>query len=348
MHPLIRKLQTERRLSAEEYRFLLTTEHIELLQDLRQAADAVRTERFSKQVFLRGLIEITNHCKNDCLYCGIRRSNAKVVRYRMTPEQIMSCCALGAGLGYRTFVLQGGEDGYWTDARLVSLVAAIRQAHPDCAITLSLGERSRKSYAALHAAGANRYLLRHETANAVHYARLHPSEMRLETRMQCLRDLRKCGYQVGCGMMIGSPYQTIDHLIEDLQFIRQFEPEMVGIGPFLPHCDTPFGTQPAGSAEMTVRILSIVRLLLPDVLLPATTALGTLQSYGLRKGVAAGANVIMMNLTPSEERQNYLLYNGKNTAAHDTLAELEQRRAEMAEIGYALVHQRGDAPSFSI
>ncbi len=345
---LITQLGTEHRLSADGYTELLTTEDPAALSMLKSSAAAVRKAQFGNKIYLRGLIELTNHCKNNCYYCGIRRDNRDVVRYRLRHQTVLDCCQMGADLGFRTFVLQGGEDPFWNDTRLCALIREIKARFPQCAVTLSLGERTKESYQALREAGADRYLLRHETADPQHYGLLHPAEMSLQNRMECLRTLKSLGYQTGCGMMVGSPYQTIGHLVKDLQWIEALQPEMVGIGPFLPHHGTPFGQYPAGSAAMTLRLLSIVRLLLPTVLLPATTALGTLLPDGLEQGIEAGANVIMPNLTPEAERCNYQLYDGKCTAAKDTLSLLEERRQRFAAIGYETVHQRGDAPAFHI
>ncbi len=244
-------------------------------------------------MYVRGLIEFTNVCKNDCLYCGIRRSNPCAQRYRLTQEEILACCREGYALGYRTFVLQGGEDPYFTPARLETLIRAIKAAHPDCALTLSVGEHSREDYQRWYDAGADRYLLRHETANDAHYRSLHPQGMSPERRKRCLWDLKEIGYQVGCGFMVGTPGQTLEHLAEDLCFLQRFQPDMVGIGPFLPQKDTPFGGEPPGELELTLFLLGLTRLLLPSVLLPATTALGTLHPQGRELGVQAGANVCM-------------------------------------------------------
>ncbi|MCR4659797.1 MAG: [FeFe] hydrogenase H-cluster radical SAM maturase HydE [Bacteroidales bacterium] len=297
---------------------------------------------YGNAVFMRGLIEVSNHCKNDCLYCGIRRSHASVHRYRLSEEQVLECCATGYRLGFRTFVLQGGEDGWFSDTVLCHMVQAIRNAYPDCAITLSLGERSRESYRQLFEAGANRYLLRHETANAAHYASLHPAEMSFDNRMRCLQDLKEIGYQVGCGFMVGSPGQTVETLFEDLQFIRRFEPQMVGIGPFIPASGTPFENEKAGSVETTLRLLAIIRLLHPRVLLPATTALGTLHPRGRERGILAGANVVMPNLSPKDHRKDYALYDNK-LCTGDEAAEcrvcLDRR---IRTTGSQLVVDRGD------
>ena len=298
--------------------------------------------RFGKQVFFRGIIEFTNHCKNDCYYCGIRRSNRELSRYRLTEDEILTCCKEGYRLGYRTFVLQGGEDGWWTDEKITALVRRIRAQYPDCAITLSIGEKSREAYQAFFDAGADRYLLRHETANEAHYAKLHPARQTLSNRIRCLRDLKDIGYQTGAGMMIGAPYQTAETLAQDMEFLADLRPEMVGMGPFLPHKDTPFRDFPHGSAELTLYLLSLVRLLLPDALLPATTALGTLDADGRQQGVLSGCNVVMPNLSPMAVRQKYLLYDNKAGIGDDGESSLRKLRAQMQEIGYEVAVGRGD------
>lgn len=298
--------------------------------------------RFGRRVFFRGIIEFTNYCKNDCYYCGIRCSNRCLSRYRLTEDEILSCCEEGYRLGYRTFVLQGGEDGWWTDEKITALVRRIRAQYPDCAITLSIGEKSREAYQAFFDAGADRYLLRHETANEAHYAKLHPARQTLSNRIRCLRDLKDIGYQTGAGMMIGAPYQTAETLAQDMEFLADLRPEMVGIGPFLPHRDTPFRDFPHGSAELTLYLLSLVRLLLPDALLPATTALGTLDASGRQQGVLSGCNVVMPNLSPMAVRQKYLLYDNKAGIGDDGESSLRKLRAQMQEIGYEVAVGRGD------
>ena len=298
--------------------------------------------RFGRQVFFRGIIEFTNHCKNDCYYCGIRCSNRCLSRYRLTEDEILSCCEEGYRLGYRTFVLQGGEDGWWTDEKITALVRRVRAQYPDCAITLSIGEKSREAYQAFFDAGADRYLLRHETANEAHYAKLHPARQTLSNRIRCLRDLKDIGYQTGAGMMIGAPYQTAETLAQDMEFLADLRPEMVGMGPFLPHRDTPFRDFPHGSAELTLYLLSLVRLLLPDALLPATTALGTLDADGRQQGVLSGCNVVMPNLSPMAVRQKYLLYDNKAGIGDDGESSLRKLRAQMQEIGYEVAVGRGD------
>jgi biotin synthase len=313
--------------------------------DAAYAAETARdiaVARFGRRIFFRGLIEFTNYCKNDCYYCGIRRSNARCQRYRLEPPDILACCAAGYDLGFRTFVLQGGEDGYWDDDRLSALVASIRGKYPDCAITLSVGERTRASYQRLFGAGANRYLLRHETADPAHYAALHPAAQTLETRLECLKNLKDIGYQVGCGMMIGAPGQTPATLAADMRLLDDFRPHMVGIGPFIPHGDTPLADAPPGSVSLTLFALSLTRIMLPDALIPATTALGTLRQDGRALGVLAGCNVVMPNLSPTDVRAKYMLYDGK-AGVHTTAARgLRDLTAQMAAIGYAVAPGRGD------
>ena len=320
---------------------LLTTSDPTAIDELYAEACRLRDAAYGRQVFVRGLIEITNHCGNDCLYCGIRRSNT-CRRYRLTKEQILDCCRQGHELGIRTFVLQGGEDAWMTDERVTDIVKSIRSQYPDCAITLSLGERGYDSFCRLREAGADRYLLRHETADRDHYARLHPTEMSFDHRMQCLRDLRELGYQVGCGFMVGSPFQTIETIKKDLAFIADFKPEMVGIGPFIPAEGTPFADRKAGSIEMTLRLLAIIRLLLPKVLLPATTALGTLHPKGRELAIAAGANVVMPNLSPQDTRALYSIYNNKLSTGSEAAESIADIRARLKAIGMDTPVSRGD------
>jgi biotin synthase len=289
----------------------ITTEDKEEIEGLFARARALREEHYGKAVYFRGLIEFTNYCKNDCYYCGIRCGNTKARRYRLSPEQILQCCVMGNMLGFKTFVLQGGEDPYYTDELMCDIIRAIRGKFPGHAITLSIGERERESYEAFFRAGANRYLMRHETANAEHYGRLHPAWQSLAVRKHCLYDLRDIGYQVGSGFMVGSPFQTPENLLEDLLFLKELGPHMVGIGPFIPHADTPFAAYPAGSVELTLKMLALTRLLLPATLLPATTALGTIDPEGREKALMAGANVVMPNLSPLGVRKMYALYDNK-------------------------------------
>lgn len=338
---LLEKLFAERSLTLREYASLIENRGA-LRERAAELALIRRRERFGSSVYVRGLIEISSFCKNDCLYCGIRRSNANAERYRLTEEEILSCADAGHALGFRTFVLQGGEDMFFTDARLVPLIEELKRRHPDCAVTLSLGERSRESYAALKKAGADRYLLRHETADAEHYRMLHPEEMSFENRMRCLSFLRSLGYQVGCGFMVGSPLQTAETLAKDLKFIEEFKPEMCGIGPFVPHHDTPFAEYPAGSAEKTCFLLSLIRLIHPPVLLPATTALGTVDPTGREKGLLAGANVVMPNLSPVSVRKKYELYDNKLCTGEEAAECLACLKRRIASVGFEMVSARGD------
>lgn len=342
MYHLIDKLSQQHILSRTEFAELMCCDDAEVAAYAARLACEVRQAHYGNAVFIRGLIEISNHCKNDCLYCGIRRSNLHASRYRLTPEQILECCDYGYGLGFRTFVLQGGEDGYFTDNVLVDLIKKIKQSHPDCAVTLSLGERSYESYQALREAGADRYLLRHETACAAHYAQLHPQSMSHAHRLACLRNLQALGYQTGTGFMVGSPFQTPETLADDFLFIADLQPAMVGIGPFIPHHETPFAHENGGTAEQTLFLLSLLRIMMPHVLLPATTALGTVDGkHGRQNGIMAGANVVMPNLSPADVRAKYMIYENKDTSS-ETAEYLGQLRQEMDEIGYEVVIDRGD------
>lgn len=314
-----------------------------LSEYLFAAARFVREPHYGHKVFLRGLIEFTNYCKNDCYYCGIRRSNQNAVRYRLTKEEILLCCKIGYTNGLRTFVLQGGEDMYFSTEKMTDIVSSIKKAYPDCAVTLSVGEKDFVDYAAYFKAGADRFLLRHETADEKHYTLLHPLEMSFAHRMNCLKELKEIGYQVGAGMMIGSPYQTIDNLIADLKFLSEFKPHMIGIGPFIPHNQTPFRDKQAGSVELTLVILSIVRLLLPKVLLPATTALATLSENGTVKGLEAGANVIMPNISPTNIRNLYTLYNNKKITGGESLEGINNLKGMLKQYGYEVIVGRGDS-----
>ncbi len=339
---LIVKLAEKHSLSESEYVELIRGRDTDIGSRLAKLAVKTRKDIYSNDVFTRGLIEISNYCKNNCLYCGIRCGNHNAKRYRLTEEEILSCAAEGYELGFRTFVLQGGEDPYFSDDVLCGIVSRLKDAHPDCAVTLSMGERSRESYKRLFDAGADRYLLRHETADPVHYARLHPSEMSFENRMRCLYDLRDIGYQVGCGFMVGSPYQTPETLAKDLKFIEEFKPDMCGIGPYVPHHDTPFRDMPAGTVEETVYLLSIIRLIHPPVLLPATTAFGTIDPQGREKGIQAGANVVMPNLSPADVRKKYELYDNKICTGEESAQCRQCLDDRMRAIGYRLVVDRGD------
>ena len=339
---LIDKLEKEHSLALEEYEFLLDNFSLEVYEYAREKAEKTRINVLGNDVYIRGLIEISNICKNNCLYCGIRRDNKNCSRYRLTEEDILSCCDEGYLLGFRTFVLQGGEDGYFTDEVLCSVISKIKSKYPDCAVTLSLGERSKNSYKALFNAGADRYLLRHETADAKHYGKLHPKELKFENRIECLKNLKEIGFQVGCGFMVGSPYQTNKNLAKDLKFIEEFSPEMCGIGPFLTHKDTPFADKKSGSFEMTLYCLAIVRLIKPNILLPSTTALGTIRPNGREMGILAGANVVMPNLSPLAVRKKYMLYDNKISTDEESAQSKEKLEKRMESIGYKIVTHRGD------
>lgn len=339
---LVDKLEKEHILTVDEFTFIIDNVSDDDREYIRSKAQGIAKSKFGNKVYTRGIIEFSNICKNDCYYCGIRKSNKNFERYRLTKEQILDCCESGYAYDYRTFVLQSGEDPYYTDEVMCDIVSTIREKYADCAITLSIGERSRESYQKLFDAGANRYLLRHETANKELYEKLHPSYQKFEVRMQCLRDLKDIGYQVGTGMMIGAPFQTHRNLAEDLVFLGEFKPHMVGTGPFIPHKDTDFRNEKAGTLEMVLLCLSLVRIMLPNVLLPATTALGSINPLGREKGVLAGANVIMPNLSPTEVRKNYLLYDNK-ICVNDASSQCKNCiNARMIKIGYEVEVSRGD------
>ena len=341
MRRLIDRLAAGERLTEAEYAALVAGFTPELAQYAAALADDARKKIYGNRIFVRGLIEVGNRCKNDCYYCGIRRSNAAVPRYCLTPEEILGCCAEGHALGFRTFVLQGGE-GCLSLETVCGLVRRIKRDYPDCAVTLSLGEFPTEAYRAMRDAGADRYLLRHETADPAHYRRLHPASMSFENRMRCLRDLKALGFQTGCGFMVGSPFQTPQSLAKDLKFIEGFRPEMCGIGPFLPQKDTPFGAYSGGSGELTCFLLSLLRLMHPHMLIPATTALGTVDPQGREKGILAGANVVMPNLSPTSERKKYALYDHKICTGDESAQCIACMRARMASIGFAVTVDRGD------
>ena len=340
------RLAAEHHLTDEEMKAVLLCDAPGFDEYISEKARKVREAYYGKDVYLRGLIEISNICRNNCYYCGIRSGNTNCERYRLSKEQILSCCDIGYELGFRTFVMQGGEDPFYTDELIVSIIGDIKKKYPDCAVTLSMGEFEKESYQKFFDAGADRYLLRHETADKAHYEMLHPAGMSFEHRMKCLRDLKEIGYQVGTGMMVGSPYQTAEHLVKDLRFLKEFRPHMVGMGPFIPHHDTQYADRPAGTVEMTVRLLAIIRLLLPDVLLPATTALGTIDPVGREKGLLAGANVIMPNLSPADVRAKYLLYDNKKVTGDEAAEAVREMETRIASVGYEAVVARGDHADF--
>lgn len=343
MKHLVNKLKTECSLTREEWILLIENRTPELAEYIFEQARKVRHENYGNHVYIRGLIEFTNYCKNDCFYCGIRKSNLHALRYRLEKEEILECCDKGYELGFRTFVLQGGEDGHFSDERVVEIISAIKARYPDCAITLSIGEKTFENYKKFYDAGAERYLLRHETYDTEHYKKLHPEVLSAPNRQQCLLDLKNIGYQVGTGFMVGAPYQTAENLADDMLFIKELNPQMVGIGPFVPHKDTPFANEAAGTVELTLYMLGLLRLMLPKVLLPATTALGTIHSEGRELGILAGANVLMPNLSPNNAREKYLLYNNKLCIGDEAAEGIVHLKKSMKELGYEVVVSRGDS-----
>lgn len=339
---LANKLIKNNSLEIEEYEYLIENKSEEVVDILNKEAVKLRQEVYGNDVFIRGLIEISNICKNDCYYCGIRKSNSNCTRYRLTKDDILSCARLGYELGFRTFVLQGGEDPYFTDEVLIEIIKAIKGEFPDVAITLSMGERTKESYESLWEAGADRYLLRHETANKDHYEKLHPEQMSFDNRMECLTNLKEIGYQVGAGFMVGSPYQTSRNLAEDLKFIEEFKPDMCGIGPYISHKSTPFKNEKSGSVDQTCFLLSIIRIIHKEVLLPATTALGTMDEFGREKGILSGANVVMPNLSPDDAKAKYELYDNKIHSGLEAAENLKQLDERFKKIGYKITISRGD------
>ena len=339
---LILKLEKEKILTKEEFAFLIKNRNEEISQFLFERARKIREAHYGKDVYIRGLIEFTNYCKNDCLYCGIRRSNKTCERYRLTKEDILLCCEEGYGLGFRTFVLQGGEDNHYSDDYMCEIISEIKGKYPDCAITLSIGEKSKESYQKFFDAGADRYLLRHETADFSHYSKLHPENLSAQNRQRCLWDLKEIGYQVGTGFMVGSPFQTEENLAEDMLFIHRLQPHMVGIGPFIPHHATPFKDEKSGTLELTLFMLGLLRLMLPTALLPSTTALGTIHPEGREKGLLAGANVVMPNLSPVTVRKKYLLYDNKICTGDESAQCRVCLEKRVASTGYSIVVAKGD------
>lgn len=342
MTELINKLKSGKALSKAEFVELINCDD-KARGELRSLAEKIRIENYGHDVYMRGLIEFTNYCKQDCYYCGIRKSNLNCDRYRLSFDDIMLCCEEGYGLGFRTFVLQGGEDAYYNDDRICRLIDRIKKKYPDCALTLSIGEKPRESYKRYFDCGADRYLLRHETASREHYQKLHPESQKFENRIRCLWDLKEIGYQVGCGFMVGSPYQTSEYIAEDLLFIRELNPQMIGIGPFIHHKDTIFRDFPDGTLEMTLKLLSIIRIMLPKVLLPATTALATIDPRGREKGILAGANVVMPNLSPVQVRKAYQLYDNKVCTGDESAQCRACLETRINSVGCRLTEARGDS-----
>ncbi|NMD38583.1 MAG: [FeFe] hydrogenase H-cluster radical SAM maturase HydE [Christensenellaceae bacterium] len=339
---IISKLESTHKLSLEEYEALINAYTPELADILAEKAIIARSKIYGNNIYIRGLIEISNICKNNCLYCGIRCENKNIERYRLNESEILACCDEGYELGFRTFVLQGGENPYFSDDVLCNIIRKIKQKYSDYAVTISLGERTYESYKKIYDAGADRYLLRHETADSEHYSKLHPENMAFEHRMECLSNLKAIGFQTGCGFMVGSPYQTAKNLAKDLKFIENFKPEMCGIGPFIPHKESPFKDFKAGSFELTLYLLSIIRLIQPNILLPATTALGSINNKGKELGILAGANVIMPNLSPKNQRKKYELYNNKIYSGEESAENLSALKNTMKQINFEIVVDRGD------
>lgn len=342
MQHLVDKLLKNKTLTKEEFVQLIAGRNPETSEYLFKNARMVREKIYGKDIYIRGLIELTNYCKNDCYYCGIRHANKNVSRYRLKKEQVLACCEQGYRLGFRTFVLQGGEDPYYNVNRMTDIIRSIKQRFPDCAITLSLGENTYETYEAYRKAGADRYLLRHETANPLHYAKLHPSIMSSENRKRCLYDLKRLGFQVGSGFMVGSPFQTVEHLAEDLLFLAELNPHMVGIGPFISHHETPFANEKSGTLELTLFMLAILRLMFPSLLIPSTTALGTIDPFGREQGILSGANVVMPNLSPLDVREKYMIYDNKIATGLESSEYLHMLKEQMRKIGYEVVVARGD------
>ena len=340
MSRLIELLKKNGDLADDKFKEIIQTELYD--EEIFAEALKLRERYYGKDVYIRGLIEISSYCKNDCYYCGIRRSNTCAQRYRLTEEEILFCCRKGYELGFRTFVLQGGEDTHFTDERICSIVRSIRKNFPDCAITLSLGEKSKEAYQAFYESGADRYLLRHETADEKHYEKLHPSNLSLSSRKKCLWDLKEIGYQVGSGFMVGSPYQTADNLIEDIRFLQKLKPDMVGIGPYISHKDTPFSGFKNGNFKLTLRMIGIIRIIFPDILIPSTTALGTISERGRELGLLAGANVLMPNLSPARVRGKYSLYDNKICTGMEAAEYKDELEERVRKIGFNIVTDRGD------
>ena len=334
------KLLSEHNLSDSEFLKLITTNEYD--SALFSAADKLRRENYGAAVYIRGLIEFTNYCKNNCFYCGIRRGNTKAVRYRLSLDDILTCCEEGYFLCFRTFVLQGGEDPYYTDGIMCDIISYIRKKYPDCAITLSFGEKPPKTYEKYFKAGANRYLLRHETALDGHYKKLHPGNMSLKSRKECLFELKRIGFQVGSGFMVGSPYQTPENIVADLRFLQELSPDMIGIGPYISHEDTPFKNEKNGSLELTLRLIAVLRLMFPYALIPATTALGTIHPQGRELGLKAGANVVMPNLSPSNVRKLYTLYDNKICTGEEAAQCIECLKTRVKNAGYEIVTDIGN------
>lgn len=343
MFDLIDTLFERQNLENNQLKSLIECEDNSIQEEyLFKQADKKRKQIYGTDIYIRGLIEISNYCKNNCLYCGIRCSNLNVERYRLSESEILECAHYGYSLGFRTFVMQGGEDLHFSDKEVCQIVSKIKKSYPDCAITLSIGEKDKQTYQSFFDAGADRYLLRHETATEEHYKKLHPAAMKLEKRKQCLFDLKEIGFQVGSGFMVGSPFQTTENIIEDLRFLQELQPDMIGIGPFIPHIDTPFKDKTQGDLHKTLRLVAILRLMFPYSLIPSTTALGSIAENGRELGLQVGANVVMPNLSPSDVRKLYNLYNNKAFVGKEAVEGLEDLKAQVNALGYKIVIDKGD------
>ena len=345
---ILEKLNNTHSLSIEEYELLLNNISPEFMQLAAKYACDYQKQYYQNKVFIRGLVEFSNYCRNNCLYCGIRRDNKNCERYRLRIEEIIECANEGYDLGFRTVVLQAGEDFAYSDEDMCYIIREIKKSHPDMVITLSIGERDRASYEAYYQAGAGRFLLRHETANPALYARLHPKELSWEHRMNCLKDLKDIGYQVGAGFMVQSPGQTNYDLAMDLKFVEEFKPDMCGIGPFISHKDTPFAKENSGTLEMTLFLISLMRLIYPQMLIPATTALGTIDAKGREKGIQAGANVLMPNLSPVSVRKKYSLYDNKICTGEEAAECINCLKGRVNSIGYEIITDPGNRAGFAI
>ncbi len=343
---LLDRLNETHTLELDEYEYLLSNADEESMAYAAAYAVAYQKKYYGNKVYIRGLVEFTNYCRNNCFYCGIRKDNNACERYRLSVEEILDCADTGYDLGFRTLVLQGGEDAFFSDEMMCEIIRGVKDSHPDMVVTLSIGEKSRKSYEAFYESGARRYLLRHETANPELYRKLHPKEMSWENRMKCLRDLRDIGYQVGAGFMVESPYQTMRDLAYDLKFIEEFHPDMCGIGPYISHQDTPFSDKKSGTLNVTLYCLSLIRMIYPQVLLPATTALGTIDAKGREKGILAGANVVMPNLSPTDVRKKYSLYDHKICTGEEAAECINCLKGRISSIGYEIVTDQGNRAGF--
>lgn len=335
----------EQNLTLEKHEFIMLLQNYnneELFEKAKNKALELKQKYYGKDIYIRGLIEISSYCKNDCLYCGLRKSNKNAERYRLSSDDILNCAKQGYDLGFRTFVLQGGEDAFYTDSFLCSIIEKIKQDYCDCAITLSLGERSKDSYKKLKQAGADRYLLRHEAIDSDLYSYIHDNKLDIKTRVECLYNLKELGYQVGSGFMVGVPTQTLENLANDLIFLNELKPSMVGIGPFLPHASTPFKNEKTSDVKLVLFLLSLIRIMLPNILIPATTALGTIDPLGREKAVQCGANVVMPNLSPLDVRKKYMLYDNKICTGDEAAECIRCLGRRMSSVGANVVVSRGD------